>query len=78
MHAGNGGPAGELLSALLEAGDGPAAAFVTPEDGVTLTYAQLAGSVEIGGNQIQVIDLDAAVVRLGVQEIQKRSRAMLV
>ena len=46
MHAGNGGPAGELLSALLEAGDGPAAAFVTPEDGVTLTYAQLAGSVE--------------------------------
>jgi acyl-CoA synthetase (AMP-forming)/AMP-acid ligase II len=46
MHAGNGGPAGELLRALLEAGDGPAAAFVTPEDGVTLTYAQLAGSVE--------------------------------
>jgi acyl-CoA synthetase (AMP-forming)/AMP-acid ligase II len=46
MDAGNGGQAGELLSALLEAGDGPAAAFVTPEDGVTLTYAQLAGSVE--------------------------------
>ena len=45
MDAGN-GPAGERLSALLETGAGPAAAFVTPEDGVTLTYAQLAGRVE--------------------------------
>jgi acyl-CoA synthetase (AMP-forming)/AMP-acid ligase II len=45
MDAGN-GRAGERLSTLLEAGAGPAAAFVTPEDGVTLTYAQLAGRVE--------------------------------
>jgi acyl-CoA synthetase (AMP-forming)/AMP-acid ligase II len=46
MSTDNGGQAGELLSALLEAGPGPAAAFVTPEDGVTLTYAQLADRVE--------------------------------
>jgi acyl-CoA synthetase (AMP-forming)/AMP-acid ligase II len=45
MDAGN-GRAGERLSTLLEAGAGPAAAFVTPEDGVTLTYAQLADRVE--------------------------------
>jgi hypothetical protein len=36
VYPGNGHP-GELLSKLLEAGAGPAAAFVTPEDGVTLT-----------------------------------------
>ncbi|MDQ2876647.1 MAG: AMP-binding protein, partial [Actinomycetota bacterium] len=46
MDAGNERPAGELLSTLLEAGAGQAAAFVTPEDGVTLTYAQLADRVE--------------------------------
>ncbi|HEY2285132.1 MAG TPA: AMP-binding protein [Streptosporangiaceae bacterium] len=46
MQAGNGHPAGELLSRLLAGGAGPAPAFVTPEDGVTLTYAQLADSVE--------------------------------
>jgi oxalate---CoA ligase len=45
MQAGNGHPAGEMLSRLLEAGSGPAPAFVTPEDGVTLTYARLADSV---------------------------------
>jgi oxalate---CoA ligase len=42
MDTGN----GERLGALLEAGSGPAAAFVTPEDGETLTYAQLADRVE--------------------------------
>jgi len=46
MHADNGRQPGELLSLLLEAGSGPSAAFVTPEDGVTLTYAQLADRVE--------------------------------
>jgi acyl-CoA synthetase (AMP-forming)/AMP-acid ligase II len=46
MQAGNGHPPGEMLSRLLEAGSGPAPAFVTPEDGVTLTYARLADSVE--------------------------------
>ncbi|HEX5295212.1 MAG TPA: acyl--CoA ligase [Streptosporangiaceae bacterium] len=45
MNAGN-GQAGERLSALLETGAGPAAAFVTPEDGVTISYAQLADRVE--------------------------------
>src|ERR1700691_3484222 len=46
MYAGNGHQAGELLSALLDAGSGQAPAFVTPEDGVTLTYAQLSDRVE--------------------------------
>jgi acyl-CoA synthetase (AMP-forming)/AMP-acid ligase II len=46
MYAGNGHQSGELLSALLDAGSGQAAAFVTPEDGVTLTYAQLSDRVE--------------------------------
>ncbi len=46
MTAGTSQPAGEPLSALLARGDPSSPAFIVPEDGQVLTYAQLAARIE--------------------------------